>query len=761
MRIFDRPDLDQRAARLAMYITGSFASGKPAEAYEGRLQVHNGVGGMTVEQIDGDKLPNGASLYMDGTEVVLSWPAFSATVAVIPNPGFESGDVSWTKGTGWSIGTENPIAGARSARYGENPGDALIENTARYPVNPGMPIEATCQVRQGASAEGNAGAAVQLQWRREDGSLLETSEGNAVMSASKNRVYPSTVVASPPAGAALVNVASRGIRKRENKPLFIDSFVWDHQQLTGVGTAATYNLMLRVRDSSGQSAVWSGAVIVADFVDTKWALAFGRTVWVAENSSSFATAQPNVFGVSQTQVSQLQVNELIACANTPNVFQETYYADMPGFSVKGVQYLPTNSKFALAGRYIVSGTPANWQNNRLDTLDGSVVSQDFVGGGDIFGDEVVLAQYNRGNNNTFTFSYSFDGGLNWTLVGPTAIDFPVSLAGVGNMAVTALGGTKNGVFRCQFLGRRNSGVNEIVSHPMDAEIVDMAYSHDGWMAVFENSRVLTRSWDRGGGWAEKAPVPTAGAVRTLAANTRYILVGTSLGEIFRTVDFGATWDQLPTAPIEGDFRAIRVWGEQTKSREEFPVPPAGTVILNRAFTDGSVDELTGFGPSVSFQSTAAGLELSGTAVSNAVRVRFDEMPELTDFEAEYDCLVPESGINGGLIYRNGQWLDANDTYGYLVAVESSQVVLGRGTAGGSYSAVASSSISGVPVGTLRHVRVLIQGSRHRIWIDGALAIDYTSNVYLDTASKLGFNRFKNNVTSASTMTFSNLVIKTA
>jgi len=267
MRIFDRPDLDQRAARLAMYITGSFANGKPAEAYEGRLQVHNGVGGMTVEQIDGDKLPNGTSLYMDGDEVVLSWPAYSATLAVIPNPGFESGDVSWTKGTGWSIGTENPIAGARSARYGENPGDALIENTARYPVNPGMPIEATCQVRQGASAEGNAGAAVQLQWRREDGSLLETSEGNAVMSASKNRVYPSTVVATPPAGAALVNVASRGIRRRENKPLFIDSFVWDHQQLTGVDAEVTYNLTLRVRDSAGQSAVWRGTVAVIDVRD--------------------------------------------------------------------------------------------------------------------------------------------------------------------------------------------------------------------------------------------------------------------------------------------------------------------------------------------------------------------------------------------------------------------------------------------------------------------------------------------------------------
>lgn len=184
-------------------------------------------------------------------------------------------------------------------------------------------------------------------------------------------------------------------------------------------------------------------------------------------------------------------------------------------------------------------------------------------------------------------------------------------------------------------------------------------------------------------------------------------------------------------------------------------------MFNRSFTDGSVSGLTGFGPTVSFVSTATGLTLSGTAINNAVRVRFDEMIELKDFEADYDFLAPESGINGGLIYRNGQWLDANDTYGYLVAAETGQVVLGRGTAGGIYSAVASGGISVVPVGTVRHARVLIKGDRHRVWVDGILAIDYSSSIYIDTLSKLGFNRFKNNVTAANTMTFRNLVIKSA
>ncbi|MFL4516287.1 LamG-like jellyroll fold domain-containing protein [Stenotrophomonas pavanii] len=261
-RIYDRPDLDQRTAQLALFITGSLAGGKPALAYEGRLQVHNGIGGMTVEQIDGDRLPNGSSLYIEGNEIVLSWPAYTEVQATIPNFGYEDGDTSWVKGAGWSIGTENPITGLRSARYGENAGESPIANTARYPVNPGVAITATCKVRQGASAEGNAGARVKLQWLSAAGAVMSESLGNAVMSASKNRVYPSTVVAQPPAGAELVCIAADGIRYRENKALFIDDFEWDHVQTTGVNVDRVIALTLRVRDSAGRSAIWRGAVVI-------------------------------------------------------------------------------------------------------------------------------------------------------------------------------------------------------------------------------------------------------------------------------------------------------------------------------------------------------------------------------------------------------------------------------------------------------------------------------------------------------------------
>ncbi|EKT4090802.1 hypothetical protein QEG23_000272 [Stenotrophomonas maltophilia] len=584
-RIYDRPDLDQRKGLLALYVTGSLTDAVPSAAYEGRLQIINSVGACTVRQIDGDQLPEGTSLFVDQVtkEVVLAWPAYQAGAAPIANPGFEEGPTGWEGAAGWVIATENPPVGSWAAGYNNNRGESIISNTARYKVFPGQVTKAKCKVRQGASSEGNAGAAVLLEYRDLAGQVVRSVEGNRVMSASKNRVYDSTVTGEAPANAATINVAGNGIRYRENKILFVDAFEWDHTvSASGINHEAVLALTLQVSDSLGRSTIWSGIVRVVEFPDTRWGLLFGRSLWIAENSDSFASAQQNIFGTELTATSQLQVNGMICVANSPNVMSGTFYSDMPVFSVKGVQGLPTNSRMALAGRYIVSGSPDNWQNNRLNTIDGGVLSQGFVGGGDIFGDEVVLIQYNRGNNNVFTYSYSFDSSTTWSINGATAIGFPGTLAGVGNRGVTAMGGTAGGVFRCQFLSRPENGVNEIVSFPISANVVDMAYSRDGWMAVFENGQTITRIWDRTGGWVEKAPVPTAGIVRTLAANSRNILAGTSLGEIFRSVDFGASWQKLPVGTISGDFRAIRVYGEQVRSREIFPGPPEPSKYVDEA-----------------------------------------------------------------------------------------------------------------------------------------------------------------------------------
>lgn len=262
-RIYDRPDLDQRSRLLPLLVVGDLPKALPSAAYEGRLQIYNAVGGCTVRQIDGDRLPPGHQLYVDQAtkQVVLTWPAYQAGAAPIANPGFESGATGWDTGAGWVIATENPPTGSWAAGYNNQQGESVISNTARYECYSGQRTTAKCKVRQGASAEGNAGASVLLEYRDQDGQVVGRVEGNRVMSASKNRVYDSNVVGIAPAGAATINIAGNGIRYRENKILFVDDFEWDHTvAAVGLDHQEEFRLTLQVSDSAGRSAIWKGVI---------------------------------------------------------------------------------------------------------------------------------------------------------------------------------------------------------------------------------------------------------------------------------------------------------------------------------------------------------------------------------------------------------------------------------------------------------------------------------------------------------------------
>lgn len=273
-RIYDRPDIDQRRQNLALLVVGSFDTARPSEPYESRLQIKNGVGACRVRQIDGDTLPPGHQLYVDQAtaEVVLTWPAFQSQAAPITNPGFEGGPAAWEGGAGWAVTTLGPIVGAWSGEYASNRGESVLSNTARYAVYPGQRTLAKCKVRQGASAEGNAGASVLLEYRNADGGVVSAQEGNRVMSASKGAVYDSTVEGQAPVGATTVNIASNGIRYRENKPLFVDEFEWNHTvAVVGINYEAEYTVSLQVSDSAGRAAIWRGKVrVLFGEVDPFW-----------------------------------------------------------------------------------------------------------------------------------------------------------------------------------------------------------------------------------------------------------------------------------------------------------------------------------------------------------------------------------------------------------------------------------------------------------------------------------------------------------
>lgn len=277
--IYQRPLMDQGSWATTLRIVGQFADYNLGESYEGRLQILNSIGPHFVKQTGGDPLPDGAVIRVDEetSEIVVSWePLYRIPgsrdeyAAELVNADFE-GEKGWTFGTGWKITTDNAITGSKSGVYQVQNGMSVLSHTARYKVIPGRAITAQCQVRQGASAEGNAGASVMLEWRDAQGGLISRSEGNRVMSASKNRVYPSKLTVLPPDEAVYVNIAANGIRFKENKDLWVDNFKWDHvvvEVTEPVNPSEEYYLELEVVDTTGRVGRWQGSILLAGVYTT-------------------------------------------------------------------------------------------------------------------------------------------------------------------------------------------------------------------------------------------------------------------------------------------------------------------------------------------------------------------------------------------------------------------------------------------------------------------------------------------------------------
>lgn len=296
VRLYNKPKVAAGNGWPALAVDGAFGPAMPPGAYEGRLQIHSAIGDCRVRLLTGD-LPPGYTLGVDNDtmEVVLRWPAYQSETVSIPNGNFEDGDKDWDLGPGWSIdsGVVNTDPGDPSgtyvAQYANQGGDSLLFNKMVAPVTPGTTIHASCDVQQGASSKGNAGAAVRLRFVDAAGNQVGSdAEGNAVMSGSDAHWHASSLAAAVRAGAAGVRIGARGIRKRQNRPLWLDNFQWDVRQAAlglppGTGSIP---LSLRVFDSAGRHADWSGAIDIVDHIApilgaTRGTLALGNSTVAA------------------------------------------------------------------------------------------------------------------------------------------------------------------------------------------------------------------------------------------------------------------------------------------------------------------------------------------------------------------------------------------------------------------------------------------------------------------------------------------------
>lgn len=269
--LFTRPLALRFVGLPALRVDGQLEGYVAGDAYEGRLQIVNNIGDCTVEWLSGT-MPPGTTVRVDNStsEVVVAWPSYQVpdpNTTVVPNGSFEDGDVQWSKGAGWLIGSGSGFDtydGTHSAAY-TGRGIASLEGT-KVPVIVGTSITASVQIQQGASSKGNVVARILLIWYDAYGVMLPGGEGhswnggNLVRSGSNGAWHASTVTASAPAGAFYVALAVSANRKRQNRRLWADKAVWNHSYPTGQNSDDDYCMVLRVRDSAGREAPWEGCV---------------------------------------------------------------------------------------------------------------------------------------------------------------------------------------------------------------------------------------------------------------------------------------------------------------------------------------------------------------------------------------------------------------------------------------------------------------------------------------------------------------------
>ena len=270
-RLYSRP-LMADASATEMTVTGLLEGYVAGEAYESRLDINNSRGRCTVEILQ-STLPSGATVRVDNVskEVVVKWPAQEEVTGPreVPNGSFESGDDgTWVRGkanggAGWDIGSGSGFvaqSGTHSARFSGVTTEASDLLGPVVPAKLNDRIRLVGQVQQGASAKGNAGARVSLLYRDIEGNLLSRFDGNMVSSGSGGKWNASVAEGTAPLNTAGVQVAITGFRKRENKPLWVDSITWDHRYVIGQNDDSTYFLRIRVRDAENRVAYWEGTI---------------------------------------------------------------------------------------------------------------------------------------------------------------------------------------------------------------------------------------------------------------------------------------------------------------------------------------------------------------------------------------------------------------------------------------------------------------------------------------------------------------------
>ena len=203
---------------------------------------------------------------------------------------------------------------------------------------------------------------------------------------------------------------------------------------------------------------------------------------------------------------------------------------------------------------------------------------------------------------------------------------------------------------------------------------------------------------------------------------------------------------------------------------------AGTTLTNTAtsLATNKVLSLSGYentfessyGSTNLYSTGTPGVTLSNKTVALTVTTGTDAKLKLNDpgqyqnFTLECDIYV-SSSYSAGVVYRTTNWGNNNDSYAYSVTVSASQILLGHGTnstGAGGFTSISGPSIT-LTSGNWHRLKVVVNGSSHKVYLDDIKFIDATDGTY--TAAGYVGLRIYNNSGSTQTAQFHNFGVFTA
>lgn len=245
----------------------------------------------------------------------------------VTNGGFESGNTGWTLDAGFSIGqfgNGTHFAGTWSLQWDLNATGRAINANATE-VTPGQVINASCQVQQGASNSGQAGARVEVLWYDASDDFISASPGNLIDSTSNQNWKQSSVAAIAPAGAAFARFSVSAFRNSGGDELWVDNCTWDAIIAT-IPTGLVFRAVQATGGYSGASEpVWplvNGQTVIDN--EVTWEAVFAsRVVWQASPilvSGSYEPDWPTVpdGAVADGTIRWVAMNWRVADTNCPN-----------------------------------------------------------------------------------------------------------------------------------------------------------------------------------------------------------------------------------------------------------------------------------------------------------------------------------------------------------------------------------------------------------------------------------------------------------